>query len=1030
MPHFPDIEGYRKALEKTVAHGGSRNELSVRRHFANLLQKYCARADDDIALVDELRNRHNRPDGTVKTVFRLDHGYWEAKDENDDLDREMEKKFRRGYPRFNILFENTQIAVLFQNGEEILRADMKDDAQLDKILRAFVAYQRPEIADFRKALAQFETDLPDILAVLREAINKARRDNKRFAAASGEFLQMCRSAINPHVGPADVREMLIQHILTRDIFLRVFDEEQFHAENNIARRMDELQGTFFSGALRRGTVDKLKSYYAAIRRAAADISNSREKQRFLKVVYQSFYRVYNPRKASQLGVVYTPNEIVGFMVRAADELVRRHFKRRLWSPGVEIMDPAAGTGTFITEMIEFFPERNLRRKYEEEMHANEVAILPYYIANLNIEHAYAAKTGEYREFPGICLIDTLDNHSFQNGARGTQPMLGGLSEENRDRVNRQNKADISVVIGNPPWFANQRNENENNKSREYPEVDARVKSTYIAEGSAQKTKLYDMYARFIRWASDRVGADGILAFVTNSSFIDARTFAGFRKVVAREFNEIHILDLTGNSRLGRNEAARQGGNVFNVRVGVAVWFFVRSARMRGSDIWRYAVPDGASAADKLALLSDATLDNFDFLHIVPDERHNWVRQARNGFDNLPPLAAKKHKRADAAESPTIFDAISLGLVTSRDDWAYDFDQANLRRKARHFCKIYAQERERYLQEIQKNNKRGHAAKYDSVMNRGKSGKTPLADWVDREIKWTSELEAHLQRGTEIKFSPHNVRECMYRPFTAKRAYYADAFTHRKYRMPEIFPTGKRGENIGLCFCVNGNEFYVLAADRTWDYHFTGDSQCVPLYRFGPDGERTGNITAWGLSLFREHYGNAKIKAEDIFHYAYAVLHNPAYLRKYADNLRREFPRLPFYADFRKWAKWGAELMALHLGFETAKPFPLIRRDSDGDSGRAKLQAKQEDGRIVVDEKTTLDGIPPEAWEYKLGGRSALEWVLDQHKEKKVKDPTVAAKFPPSSFSGRKEEVIELLRRVCTVSVETVKIIRKMEEERQ
>ena len=1027
MPSFPHIEDYRNAFGDAVAKGGSRGELSVRRHFANLLQKYCA--SEGLTLVDELRNKNNRPDGTVKTAFRLDHGHWEAKDEKDDLDREIAAKFRRGYPRFNILFENTRAAVLVQNGREAMRvADMGDDARLDGILRAFVGYARPEIADFRRALDQFKADLPGILAVLREAINKARHDNKRFAAASREFLQLCRDAINPHVGPADVREMLIQHILTRDIFLRVFDEEQFHAENNIARRMDELQGTFFSGALRRGTVDRLKSYYAAIRRAAADIADNREKQRFLKVVYQSFYRVYNPRKASRLGVVYTPNEIVGFMVRAADELVRRHFNRRLWSPGVEILDPAAGTGTFITEMIERFPKANLRQKYAEEMHANEADILPYYIANLNIEHAYAAKMGEYREFPGICLMDTLDNHSFQNGARGTQPALGRLSEENRERVDRQNRADISVVIGNPPWFANQRNENENNKSREYPEVDARIKSTYIAEGAAQKTKLYDMYARFIRWASDRIGADGILAFVTNSSFIDARTYAGFRKVAAGEFNEIRILDLKGNSRLGQDESARQGGNVFNVRVGVAVWFFIRGARMRGGDIWHCAVPDRMTASGKLALLSDATLDKFDFMHVVPDERHNWVRQARNGFGDLLPMADKKSERPEAAEARTVFEAVSLGLVTSRDSWAYDFDPANLRRKARHFCQVYARERDRYLREIQGRKRRDRAAEYDVVMRRGKTGKTLLADWVDREIKWTSELEAHLQRGTEMRFSPRGVRECMYRPFTAKRVYYADAFTHRKYRMPEIFPTGKRGENIGLCFCVNGSEFYVLATDMTWDYHFTGDSQCVPLHRYGPDGKRASNITAWGLSRFRERYGSNRINAEDVFHYAYAVLHNPAYREKYADNLRREFPRLPFYADFRKWAKRGAKLMALHLGFENAKPFPLVRRDSEGDAGRAKLRADRDNGRIVVDEKTVLEGIPPEAWEYKLGGRSALEWVLDQHKDKRVRDATVSAKFPPPPFSGRKEEVIELLRRVCAVSVETVRITREMEKE--
>ena len=1032
MPSFPHIEDYRADLARAIAAGGSRNERSVRRPFANLLQKYCARAElvlvDEIA--DETSGKTNIPDGVVKTAFRLDHGHWEAKDEKDDLDREIAAKFRRGYPRFNILFENTRAAVLVQDGAEKMRVDdMGDDARLDGILRAFVGYARPEIADFRRALDQFKADLPGILAVLREAINKARHDNKRFAAASREFLQLCRDAINPHVGPADVREMLIQHILTRDIFLRVFDEEQFHAENNIARRMDELQGTFFSGALRRGTVDRLKSYYAAIRRAAADIADNREKQRFLKVVYQSFYRVYNPRKASRLGVVYTPNEIVGFMVRAADELVRRHFNRRLWSPGVEILDPAAGTGTFITEMIERFPKANLRQKYAEEMHANEADILPYYIANLNIEHAYAAKMGEYREFPGICLMDTLDNHSFQNGARGTQPALGRLSEENRERVDRQNRADISVVIGNPPWFANQRNENENNKSREYPEVDARIKSTYIAESAAQRPNAYDMYSRFVRWASDRLGKNGVLAFVTNSSFIDAKSFDGFRKAAAREFNELRVLDLKGNTFKSGDKSAPQGGNVFNVKVGVAVWFFVRRRDSNERDVWLHAVADGLSAEGKMALLSSRGLDDFDFLHVVPDEEGNWTGQTRNGFRDLDALVDPAARR-NPPGAGAVFALYSLGPVTNRDDWAFDFDEKNLRRKARHFCGVYAAERARYLAEFSAADAARHGGAYRRVMGWKKTGPTPLAGWVNREIKWTVELEAHLQAGTRIPFLPRNIRPAMFRPFTPKLTYYANAFTHRKYRTPEIFPGGRTGENRVICFSASRRiPFTVLACDRMVSLgFFVEPSQCVPLYRHGPDGKRTSNITKWGLSRFREHYGNNRINAEDVFHYAYAVLHNPAYRRKYADNLRREFPRLPFYADFRKWAKRGAKLMALHLGFENAKPFPLVRRDSEGDAGRAKLRADRDNGRIVVDEKTVLEGVPPEAWEYKLGGRSALEWVLDQHKDKRVRDATVSAKFPPPPFSGRKEEVIELLRRVCAVSVETVRITREMEKE--
>ena len=1002
MAAFPRIEAYRAELAAVIARGGSRNELSVRAPFETLLRGYCAR--DDLTLVAELHSKRNRPDGTVRTAFRLDHGHWEAKDERDDLDQEIAAKLGKGYPDFNILFENTKTAVLFQNGAETMRADMGDDAQLDAILRAFVGYQRPEIANFRAALDQFKADLPDILKVLRAAIGKAQSDNKKFAAASREFLALCHETINPNVGPDDIREMLIQHILTADIFRRVFDEGQFHSENNIAQKLEALANTFFVRDFRRNTVDKLKSYYAAIVRAAADLTDDREKQKFLKAVYEKFYSVYNPKAADRLGVVYTPSEVVEFMVRSADQLVRRHFARRLWDDRVQILDPATGTGTFVAELIRFFPPANLRRKYAAEIHANEVGILPYYIANLNIEHAYKAKTGEYREYPGLCFVDTLDNLAFQSGSGKSQPTLGGLAAENMARIRRQNEREISVVIGNPPWNANQMSENENNKNRQYPGVDARVKATYIAESAAQKTKLYDMYVRFVRWASDRVGKNGVVAFVTNSSFIDAKGFDGFRKAAAREFNELHILDLRGNSRVGRDEAVRQGGNIFNVRVGVAVWFFVRSAKSKGCQIWHWSAPDRMSAAAKLGLLSARkTLADggFEFRSIAPDPSGNWIRQPENGFGKLIPLADKGTKLSNGnGGEVALFKLYSLGVSTNRDDWVYDSDAKRLREKARFF-----------LRELRR-------------LTREKDGSFPTT------IKWSATLKARFLRGRPPKFNADLVAPVLYRPFSP-RWFYAeremnDRLTANHYA---AFGAGLGEANKAICFSVSERiPFAALACDRLPSLTlFVEPAQVVPLYRYDDKGNRRANITSRGLSRFRAHYGDAKISAADIFNYAYAVLHHPAYRERHANNLRREFPRLPLYADFRKWARRGAKLMALHLDFEKAKPFPLVRRDSEGAAGRVKLRADRQGGRIVVDEKTTLEGIPAEAWEYKLGSRSALEWVLDQHKEKRVKAPTVAAKFPPGPFSGRKEAVIELLRRVCTVSVETMKIIREMEE---
>ena len=333
--------------------------------------------------------------------------------------------------------------------------------------------------------------------------------------------------------------MLIQHILTEEIFSHVFDNADFHRHNNVARELYRLEETFFTGAVKRRTLEGLKSYYAAIRSAAALVSSHHEKQTFLKVVYENFYKVYNPKAADRLGVVYTPNEIVRFMVESADWLCQRHFGKQLIDRNVEILDPAAGTGTFIVELIEHFRGQpaKLGHKYREELHANEVAILPYYVANLNIEATYAALTGDYEEYPNLCFVDTLDNIAGlrQRGKQGD--LLGALSDENVARIKRQNERKISVIIGNPPYNANQLNENENNKNREYPAIDKRIKETYIAASTAQKTKLYDMYARFFRWASDRIEENGIVAFVSNRGFLDKRTFDGFRACLESEFEK-------------------------------------------------------------------------------------------------------------------------------------------------------------------------------------------------------------------------------------------------------------------------------------------------------------------------------------------------------------------------------------------------------------------------------------------------------------------------------------------------------------
>ena len=810
MPTYDHIDRYHRELAELIEFGGFDNEENIRPAFQNCLAAYCVDHSERLVLVPELRtDRSNKPDGTVRDSLRMTRGLWEAKDTHDDLDREIRNKFAHGYPSDNILFEDSRTAVLFQDRQEVLRVDMTDPAALDELIRQFLDYELPEIQEFREARQQFRDDLPAVLENLRDTIVAAEASNPSYQEAARTFLELCHQSISPAVSNDNVREMLIQHILTKDIFLRVFAEDQFHRENNVARQLDALEGTFFTGNVRRDAVDRLRAYYGAIGRAADDIAEYGEKQQFLKGIYEDFYQAYNPGAADRLGVVYTPNEVVDFIIRGTDWLLQKHFGKTLGDRNVNILDPATGTGTFITNLMNHLPADRLEYKYLNEIHANEVEILPYYIANLNVEYTYKELTGSYLEFPNLCFVDTLDNMDWKGASgaavqRQTALNLGGVSEENWIRVQEQNEKPISVIIGNPPYNANQQNENDNNKNRTYPAIDRRIRETYIKESTAQKTKQYDMYKRFIRWASDRLEDDGIIGFVSNSAFLDARQDDGFRKVVAEEFNELWAVDLKGNARTSGERRRQEGGNVFSdkIRVGVAVYFLVRRRGTNGFRVYYNAVDDYVKAFDKVTYVEGKAIDALQFVEITPDANANWLDQSNSGFEQLLPLANRETKLAkSAADERAVFGLNSLGVATNRDAWTYDFDYDALSDKVLFFAKVYRDEMRRFTEE-----------RPDPVT---------LNDWVDRSIKWTSELESHLMKGDPVDFSTANITRAMYRPFVMKHCYYAPIVTHRRYQMPQIFPHQQVDANRAINFAARHRSFYVLASDKLVDLHFRG-----------------------------------------------------------------------------------------------------------------------------------------------------------------------------------------------------------------
>lgn len=847
----------------------------------------------------------------------------------------------------------------------------------------------------------------------------------------------------------------------------MFDDGEFHHQNNIAKELYALEEKFFTGATKKQTLQQLAPYYTAIRTAATQIPSHAEKQTFLKVIYENFYKVYNPKAADRLGVIYTPNEIVRFMIESADWLCEKHFGKNLIDKGVEILDPATGTGTFICELLEHFrgSKQKLAYKYKEELHANEVAILPYYVANLNIETTYYTIGGQYAEFENLCFVDTLDNIAAltveKNATTSYGDLFGALSDENVKRIKRQNSRKISVVIGNPPYNAWQENYNDANPNRYYARIDRRIAETYVRNGTSQnQSSVYDMYTRFIRWASDRLRGEGIIALIVGRKPISKGAYNGFRCVVADEFEEIWIVDLGGDV-IENPKLSGTKHNVFGIKIGVSIIFFVRKKKHNGCRIKYARCDEYASADEKLAFLAKNSLHSIEFESVAPDERFDWINQAKEDWGECMPLIdSANRKKATQRISHSVFQIMSSGLQTKQDEWAFDIEATNLKTKMTYLI-----------------------GAYNTATSLGKD-KAP-------RIKWHRELDKRRKSGKTIAFSEQKIRPSNYRPFAKRYAYFDVETNSQSFRLHEIFRE-QPNRTITFLSVASSNPLAVLAASDVFDTCLlksgNGSTQGVPFNRYTSDGSRLDNITDWALDQFRAHYesaattlsqresaaaeqpreglptagksrarktapqakagkpltpvlptdprpkgeGSRAITKDAIFHYVYAVLHDPIYRDKYALNLKREFPRIPFYKDFWRWADWGQRFMALHIGYESVEPWPLTRTDAkDEKAARAGvapktiLKADKVHGVIVLDSETQLAGVPASAWEYRLGNRSGLEWILDQYKEKTPKDPTIREKFNTYRFKDYKEKVVDLLMRVTRVSVETMEIVEAM-----
>lgn len=705
------------------------------------------------------------------------------------------------------------------------------------------------------------------------------------------------------------------------------------------------------------------------------------------------------------------------MIRGAEWLTQKHFGKILADKNVQILDPATGTGTFIVELLEHMQgagRDQLAYKYKEELHANEVAILPYYVANLNIEATYAALEKHYAEFPGLVFVDTLDNTAGLGIYKGSHygDLLGSFADENLERVKRQNAAKISVIIGNPPYNAWQSDYNARNPNRPYRRVDERIGQTYRARSNAQNTSaLSDMYVRFWRWASDRLRDDGVIAFVTNRNYVDKVAFDGFRKSIAEEFAECWIMDLGGDVRADPKISGTMH-NVFGIQTGVAIAFMVRNKAATGFNLFYSRRSEDETARDKLAFLEGMQdFDRWDVAPLKSDAKGNWLSTDHPDWDGYLPLAdpTKGPSDAQGTKVQAIFRVSSNGIKTQRDDWMWAVDRRTLSAKVKALIKGYESDR--------------HA--FELIKSRNDQ-----ATWIPAsKIKWDRELNRYLRSGIAKQYEKRNEVTGLYRPFEKRWLYFDQHLNGMTYRLPSLYHPG--APNPGIIVSDRGwrSQFSALASDVIPDLHAlaTQDGfQVVSRYRYISTNERVDNITDWALKRFRDHCGDSSITKDDIFAYCYGALHDPVFREIHADDLRREFPRVPLHDDFARWRDWGRALLKLHLDYEKAKRFKFTRIDTAGKLAPVpKLRSIPDVGTVVVDSETQLTDIPQEAWTYRLGNRSAIDWILDQHKEKTPRDPTVRAKFNTYRFAEHKEEMIKLLARVITISLETVKITEAM-----
>ncbi|MER7916850.1 MULTISPECIES: DEAD/DEAH box helicase [unclassified Streptomyces] len=862
-------------------------------------------------------------------------------------------------------------------------------------------------------------------------------------AAFEEFLNELRATINPGVTETDAIDMLAQHIVTKPVFDALFSSYAFTEHNPVSQAMQKMLDVLDDQGLETET-KTLEDFYNSVRVRAKGIDNHAGRQQVIVELYDKFFKTALPKTAEALGIVYTPVEVVDFIVRSTEQALNKHFGRSLTDKGVHVIDPFVGTGTFPVRLLQsgLIKPDDLLRKYTSEVHANEIVLLAYYIAAVNIEAAYhelADDGSEYQPFEGIVLTDT-----FQL-AEGGSAKLDGMDvlEGNSERAKKQKAQPITVVVGNPPYSVGQDSQNDDNQNLKYETLDSRIQQTYAALSTAKnKNSLYDSYIRAIRWASDRIQDEGVVAFVSNGGYIDGNTADGLRKSLVEEFDAIYCYNLRGNQRTAGELSRKEGGKIFGSgsRNTVAILILVKGSGP-GTEVdctLHYRdIGDYLTREEKLKILRSQGLDTVDWLQLAPNTDGDWINQRNGQFAEFQAIGEKDKQLGKKA----VFAEYSGGLKSGRDPWVYNFSRPRLSENVESMIDFF----------------NGQASAYASHLQQAESAAMDVGAFIDRDatkISWNEGDSRRILKNETSTFDAESIRASTYRPFTKQWVYFNQKMNQRTYQLPQVYP-GLTYENWGIYNVGNGSAvpFSALMLNAVPDLHVTGagsGGQFFPRYTYRELGqgddlfaaaeaeggyERVDNITDVALAAYRETYSDPKITQDDIFFYTYALLHSPAYREQFAADLKKSLPRIPKVQGFHGFATAGRALSELHLGYEQAEPYAGIVEQVSGATSATTpselfrvgkkmkfLRVKSQVDRtaIVYNPRVTLTNIPEEAYRYQIGARSAIEWIIDRYWVKTDKDSGIVN--DPNDWSENPRYIIDLLKRIVTVSLETMKIV--------